>query len=147
MRHNRLPVSSRQLVCDRRHTVLLGDADPEIHYILSQLTPPDRFKLNQSTDASELRDELRFFDVDLAVVDIAIIKQDNELRDRLALHVRLGRHLIVTAEGDDPADEVLARSLGCVLYAPKPCGYWMLHQAVTGLLCASEAIGSGYESL
>jgi DNA-binding response OmpR family regulator len=135
MAFNRIPMGSRQLVGDRRLTVLVGDPDADINYILRQVTPPDMYRMDESLDANELSERLRWFDVALMVVDVAILKSNKALCEHVRFQARLGVALIVTSEGEDPADEVLARSLGCVLYAPKPCGYWMLHQAVTEVLC------------
>jgi len=128
---------------DRRLAVLVADSDPEIRSMMSQLVPPDLYSTYELTESAELSERLRWFDVAMVLVDVSILKNDKHLRDELAFRVRLGVSIIVTSQSEDPADEVLARSLGCVLYAPKPCGYWMLHQAVTELLCQSGAKNKG----
>ena len=140
---NRIPVVSRMLYGDRRLAVLVVDSDPEIQSMMSQLVPPDLYVTHELTDSVEVLERLRWFDVAMVLIDVSILKTDKHLRDALAFRVRLGMNVIVTSTSEDPADEMVARSLGCVLYAPKPCGYWMLHQAVTELLCKSGAPSKG----
>ncbi len=121
---------------ERRLTVLSGDPDPELMCMLSRLVPPDMYRIRQADDPAELHELLRWLDVALVVVDVGMLRRDRKLREHLAFRVRLGLPVIATAEEAVPADEVLARQLGCVLYAPKPLGFWVMHQAVTDVLCA-----------
>ena len=141
MAFNRIPLKDRQLWGDRRSIVLVGDSDPEIQCMATQLTPPDLYRIEETLNPVDLADHLRWSETAVLIVDVDIIKQSNELRNAIESRSRLGVPVIVTAQGDSEADEILARSLGCVLYAPKPCGYWQMHQAVTELLCNRAARG------
>ena len=140
---NRVPFRGREFLGQRKLTVLAADSDPEILCMLQQLVPPDVYRIDQPDDASDLGELLRWLDVALVIVDIALIKADHTLRSHLQFRTRLGLPAIITSQDANPEDEILARSLGCVLYAPKPMGFWMLHQAVTELLCqpAGDAVG------
>ena len=135
MSFNRIPLKHRHLWGDRRATLLIADSDPDVVHSLIQMTPPDLFRIQEVSDPADLCERLRWFDVVMVVVDVDILKRNKNLRDHLEFRSRLGVPVIVTGSGLDPADEALARGLGCVLYAPKPCGHWMLHEAVKGLLC------------
>lgn len=140
MAFNRIPLKHRMLQGDRRSVVLVGDSDPEVRLMLSQLTPPDLYRLQEAATPTDLLDQLRFSEVALAVIDSSIMNHSNELQHYVALCSRRGMPVIVTAPSHTEDDEIMARGLGCVLYAPKPCSYWVLHQAVTEVLCVS-AIG------
>ncbi len=132
---NRLPIGMRGFVGERRLTVLGGDPDPEVMSLLRELTPPDMYRLEETAEPAEFSELLRWLDVALAVVDVGLLKQDERLRGYLAGRSRLGLPVIVTAEQHDASDEMIARRVGCVLYAPKPLAFWLIQQAVTGLLC------------
>ena len=132
---NRLPIGMRGFVGERRLTVLGGDPDPEVMSLLRQLTPPDLYRVEETVDSGEFSQLLRWFDVALAVVDVGLLKRDERLPGYLACRSRLGLPVIVTAEEPDVSDEMLARRVGCVLYAPKPLAFSLIQQAVTGLLC------------
>ena len=132
---NRLPIGMRGFFGERRLTVLGGDPDPAVMSLLRELTPPDMYRVEETVEPAEFSELLRWFDVVLAVVDVGLLKRDERLRGYLACRSRLGLPVIVTAEQPDVSDEMLARRLGCVLYAPKPVGFWLIQQAVTGLLC------------
>lgn len=135
MAFNRIPLKYRQLWGDRRHIVLVGDSDPEIQCMVTQLTPPDLYRIEETVNPADLADHLRWSETAVLIVDVDIVKQSNELRNAIESRSRLGVPVIVTSQSASDADEIFARSLGCVLYAPKPCGYWQMHQAVTELLC------------
>jgi len=115
--------------------VVVGGTDPEIVCTLIRLAPPDLYRIEQAVDGFEVCQMLRWFDVALVVVEVGLIKGDAKLRRCLERRIRLGVPVVVTAREHSPVDEVLARQLGCVLYAPMPVGFGLMHQAVTDLLC------------
>ena len=144
MARNRVPIAARKMLGETRLTVLAAERDPEVLTMLRQVTPPDLYRIEEVAEPAEFSEFLRWLDVALVVVDVDMIRRAEGLREQLRFRGRLGLPVIVTAGQDSTTeDEVLARSLGCVLYAPKPCGYWMLHEAVGELLCAPVGRSKG----
>lgn len=127
----------------QRQTVLAGDPDSEVVCMLSQLAPPDLFRVEQVTDTTELRELLRLPDVALAVMALELLRLDRQLVDRLEGRIRHGLPVVVTVGKHMPAAEIAARRLGCVLYAPKPLSFGLMSQALTGILCPPRLVGAG----
>lgn len=114
--------------------VVVADAESSLFAMARQLTAPDLWQLEYAETPEALSALFRRGPVQVAIVNLQMLKSNPELAEELTERTRRGLRVVVTTDEHNEANERLARTVGPVHYAPKPLAITMLSDVLDSAL-------------